>query len=250
MAINNAKIYKVEDNITFLTKDFLDLTKEDFKEAPTVIFLSPPWGGVDYAKEVTYDFNKMHPDFRKILTKSLELSNNLILFMPRNIDLDGLADILYDYPILFPESRKERIITVEALIHGNNNIKAFLINIGPLFIPKLHEIMPDIKFLLKAQLEAYENIVINNVLRYKPFYECYELAQKISKEGKGVKEYIQGLKDSLTEEEWSIIKKLHKKPDAIDKLTMTNKPIIPPIKRPPSEYLEGEEEIPRKQKSE
>lgn len=57
-ARHNAKIYGVEDRITFILGDFVTWSKEylikqakgevEKEDEVEVIFLSPPWGGIDY----------------------------------------------------------------------------------------------------------------------------------------------------------------------------------------------------------
>lgn len=270
MLMHNATIYKVQDKIEILNKDFLELTKKDFEVKPTVVFLSPPWGGIRYAKEKVYDFTQMQPNFMKILRKSLELASNILIFLPRNTDLNIFADILFEFPQLFTGYKSECVVGIEALVYGDYSIKALLVSFGERFAPKLYQLMPSIKFLLKAQLSDYENILIQNVLKYKPFYECYELALQINKEGKGPKEYIESLKASLTTEEWTILKKSHKKPLELIKLMEKKQgktpTLNPPIneeiikvdnaigadvivegKRKPSEDLDEERIIPKKQ---
>ena len=57
-ARQNARVYQVEEKITFVLGDFTQL-------APTlkadVVFLSPPWGGPDYLNLPSYDINTMMP---------------------------------------------------------------------------------------------------------------------------------------------------------------------------------------------
>ena len=56
LARNNAEVYGIADNIDFICGDFLLLApclKAD------VVFLSPPWGGPDYATAETFDIRTM-----------------------------------------------------------------------------------------------------------------------------------------------------------------------------------------------
>lgn len=61
------------------------------------VFLSPPWGGVGYTQMEKYKFEYMHPNFNDTLTKSLEYSNNLILYIPRNTDVKEICSVLSVY---------------------------------------------------------------------------------------------------------------------------------------------------------
>ncbi|KAK2095781.1 Trimethylguanosine synthase [Saguinus oedipus] len=56
LARNNAEVYGIADKIEFICGDFLLLApclKAD------VVFLSPPWGGPDYATAETFDIRTM-----------------------------------------------------------------------------------------------------------------------------------------------------------------------------------------------
>eukprot|EP00826_Nyctotherus_ovalis_P042780 TRINITY_DN4453_c0_g1_i2.p1 TRINITY_DN4453_c0_g1~~TRINITY_DN4453_c0_g1_i2.p1 ORF type:complete len:372 (-),score=113.57 TRINITY_DN4453_c0_g1_i2:461-1576(-) len=133
IALHNARIYRVEEKISFVNKDFLVLDKvKDFDELVDLVFISPPWGGISYSKDLVYDLNQIKPNFREILRKALLLANNVVLFLPRNTDLRQLEELLLSYDSLYSDSN-ECFVTVEALIKGNANISALVVFIGPLF---------------------------------------------------------------------------------------------------------------------
>uniref|UniRef100_A0A4X2LMU5 Trimethylguanosine synthase n=1 Tax=Vombatus ursinus TaxID=29139 RepID=A0A4X2LMU5_VOMUR len=69
LAHNNAEVYGVADKIEFICGDFM-LLASDLKA--DVVFLSPPWGGPDYATMIT---------------------NNIVYFLPRNADVDQVASL-------------------------------------------------------------------------------------------------------------------------------------------------------------
>ena len=211
ISFNNAQIYKVHEKIKYINKSFLDLDPiKDFTTLPSVIFVSPPWGGVNYAKEEVFDLYTIKPNFEEIIKKSFELANNLVLFLPRNINLEQLAKILLKNTKLFGGESKECIITIEALIYEEQYIKALLINIGPMFTLKTQNLIIQIKSLFKIQLEAYESIIIQNVIKGKSFTDCYEIAVEAKKKNIKPKDYISMLKNMFTQEKWEVIKKLHK----------------------------------------
>ncbi|KZC14704.1 Trimethylguanosine synthase [Dufourea novaeangliae] len=90
LARNNARIYGVDDRIEFIVGDFLQLAPKLFAD---VVFLSPPWGGPEYAKDETYDLiNIMQPiggiNLFKIAKK---ISDHVAYFLPRNVDTMELA---------------------------------------------------------------------------------------------------------------------------------------------------------------
>lgn len=91
LAQNNAEVYGVADKIEFICGDFLLLApclKAD------VVFLSPPWGGPDYATAETFDIRTMmSPDGFEIFRLSQKITNNIVYFLPRNADVDQVASL-------------------------------------------------------------------------------------------------------------------------------------------------------------
>ncbi|XP_069846841.1 trimethylguanosine synthase [Dipodomys merriami] len=91
LARNNAEVYGIADKIEFICGDFLLL-------APClradVVFLSPPWGGPDYATAETFDIRTMmSPDGFEIFRLSQKITNNVVYFLPRNADIDQVASL-------------------------------------------------------------------------------------------------------------------------------------------------------------
>ncbi|NXT95215.1 TGS1 synthase, partial [Anhinga rufa] len=82
LARNNAEVYGVADQIEFVCGDFMVLAADLQAD---VVFLSPPWGGPDYATAEIFNIQTMIcPDgypFKKI-------TNNIVYFLPRNADID------------------------------------------------------------------------------------------------------------------------------------------------------------------
>ncbi|XP_031406331.1 uncharacterized protein LOC116214940 isoform X2 [Punica granatum] len=91
-ANHNAAIYKVDDRIDFVRGDFFLLAPR--LKADTV-FLSPPWGGPDYAKVETYDIKTMlkpHDGF--LLFKTAKgIASKVVMFLPKNVDVNQLAEL-------------------------------------------------------------------------------------------------------------------------------------------------------------
>lgn len=85
LAKHNAAVYGVSDRIEWVHGDFLAL-------APTlaadVVFLSPPWGGPNYAAAQTFDVRTMMGglDGVEILRAALLAAPNVAYFVPRNVD--------------------------------------------------------------------------------------------------------------------------------------------------------------------
>ncbi|XP_068956047.1 trimethylguanosine synthase [Petaurus breviceps papuanus] len=91
LAHNNAEVYGVADKIEFICGDFM-LLASDLKA--DVVFLSPPWGGPDYATAETFDIRTMmSPDGFEIFRLSRMITNNIVYFLPRNADIDQVASL-------------------------------------------------------------------------------------------------------------------------------------------------------------
>ncbi|XP_058384701.1 trimethylguanosine synthase isoform X2 [Diceros bicornis minor] len=91
LARNNAEVYGIADKIEFICGDFLLLASHLKAD---VVFLSPPWGGPDYATAETFDIRTMmSPDGFEIFRLSQKITNNIVYFLPRNADID-------QYPVL------------------------------------------------------------------------------------------------------------------------------------------------------
>lgn len=134
IAQNNVKVYNAESKITFLNKNVLLLDKtKDLNENLDIIFISPPWGGVTYSKEKAYNLEHIKPKFEEILRKALSLADNVVMFLPRNIDITQLANFILKQESLFYASNHECIVTIEALIYGGKDTRAILLFVGPLF---------------------------------------------------------------------------------------------------------------------
>ena len=74
----------------------------------------------------------MQPEFHKIMIASLKISKNIILFLPRNIDISQLQCLLMGISDLLNNSG-EIVVTVISLLYSKKNIKSVLVLLGPLF---------------------------------------------------------------------------------------------------------------------
>ncbi|XP_038622588.1 trimethylguanosine synthase [Tachyglossus aculeatus] len=91
LARNNAEVYGVADRLELICGDFL-LLAPNLKA--DVVFLSPPWGGPDYATAETFDIRTMmSPDGFEIFSLSQKITNNIVYFLPRNADVDQVASL-------------------------------------------------------------------------------------------------------------------------------------------------------------
>ncbi|KAI4316696.1 hypothetical protein L6164_024651 [Bauhinia variegata] len=91
-ATHNAAIYGVNDHIDFLVGDIFLLAP---KLKADTVFLSPPWGGPDYAKVMTYDMKTMLKphDGYFLFSVAKEIAPRVVMFLPKNINLNQLAEL-------------------------------------------------------------------------------------------------------------------------------------------------------------
>ncbi|XP_066387821.1 uncharacterized protein [Miscanthus floridulus] len=91
-AHNNASIYGVNDRIDFIVGDFVHIAPHLKGETA---FMSPPWGGPDYAKVDVYDMKSMLMpcDGYSLFKLGTMIASRVVMFLPRNIDLTQLADM-------------------------------------------------------------------------------------------------------------------------------------------------------------
>ncbi|XP_059636917.1 uncharacterized protein LOC132279019 [Cornus florida] len=91
LAVNNAKIYGVEDYIDFIVGDFFQL-------APSlkgdVAFLSPPWGGPSYKSFGNYTLDLLKPiDGYSLFQVAQNITSNIIMFLPRNVNIHQVEEL-------------------------------------------------------------------------------------------------------------------------------------------------------------
>ncbi|XP_038897817.1 uncharacterized protein LOC120085727 isoform X2 [Benincasa hispida] len=91
-AQHNAAIYGVGDQIDFIKGDFFCLAPHLKAD---VIFLSPPWGGPDYARVDIYDLKTMLKphDGYFLFNIAKKIAPVIVMFLPKNVSLDQLAEL-------------------------------------------------------------------------------------------------------------------------------------------------------------
>jgi 16S rRNA G966 N2-methylase RsmD len=125
---NNCKVYNCKDNIEFIHSDFLEMKN---KIKADYIFLSPPWGGTEYKGSEIYSIKKnMYPDITEIVRVSMNVADNILFFLPRNLDLDELFDICAKVKNEIKENSGKNIFFDIQIIKSNNRIKSLLIIFG------------------------------------------------------------------------------------------------------------------------
>ncbi|NXR22341.1 TGS1 synthase, partial [Cinclus mexicanus] len=90
LARHNAEVYGVAERIDFLCGDFTALAAGLRAD---VVFLSPPWGGPDYATAEIFDIHTMICPDGYPFQLSKKITNNIVYFLPRNADINQVASL-------------------------------------------------------------------------------------------------------------------------------------------------------------
>ena len=106
-AKNNAEIYQVENKIEFICDDFFNIEKHLEKNKPDILFLSPPWGGINYMDTEECDISKFPINGFKIFYHALKLTKNIVFFLPRNTNIE---QILY---LTHPDNQIGSLVEIE-----------------------------------------------------------------------------------------------------------------------------------------
>ncbi|KAK9130723.1 hypothetical protein Sjap_011210 [Stephania japonica] len=115
LAINNAKIYGVESRIHFVVGDFL---QQASSLKADVVFLSPPWGGPSYKNVKKFTLDLLKPkDGYSIFQIIRKITRNIIMFLPRNVDLLQVKELAWlSYPPLPLELKLEINLRIYLLL--------------------------------------------------------------------------------------------------------------------------------------
>lgn len=102
MAQNNAKIYGVSHQCEFILGDFMNIMPALRCNRIDAVFLSPPWGGIDYKDHKKYSLNSMSPNGYDVVEVCRKyITDNIAFLLPRNVDLQELKTKLLNknYPL-------------------------------------------------------------------------------------------------------------------------------------------------------
>ena len=95
------------------------------------IFLSPPWGGMEYKNSYVYSIKKfMTPDINEIVRVSLSVADNILFFLPRNLDLDELFNICSSIKNETEKNSGKKLFFDIQILESNKRIKSLLIIFG------------------------------------------------------------------------------------------------------------------------
>ena len=89
----NAAVYGVADRIAFIQGDFLELAP---RLKADVVFLSPPWGGLqhNYVDDDAFDLSTMiEPNGNDVFAAASSITHNIAYMVPRNTPTQQLRDL-------------------------------------------------------------------------------------------------------------------------------------------------------------
>ncbi|MBW0480674.1 hypothetical protein O181_020389 [Austropuccinia psidii MF-1] len=90
LAKANAEIYGVLDKIEFICVDFLDWISQQQPGSLDVVFLSPPWGGIDYLalQKSYYSLYDLKPiNGVDLFHLARNITSNIAFYLPRHMDV-------------------------------------------------------------------------------------------------------------------------------------------------------------------
>jgi trimethylguanosine synthase len=96
MARDNARVYGVEDRITFLLDDVREVMGHVRADA---VYLDPPWGGKEAAERDHFGLDDYRVDGRDLLRRAFAITPQVILSMPPNFVLSELLSFDRDFAI-------------------------------------------------------------------------------------------------------------------------------------------------------
>ena len=129
-AKHNSTIYNCTNNIQFICQDYFTFINNcvESKFRPDLIFISPPWGGVDYMKEDDdADLNKFPINGFKIFQEACKLTTNIVYFLPRNCSIEQIIQLAgnNNYVEIEQNFLDTKLVSISAyygnLVNENNN---------------------------------------------------------------------------------------------------------------------------------
>lgn len=75
--------------------------------------MSPAWGGIGYNLLDEYKLEYLYPDFREVIKKTLDFSNNMIVFLPKNTSIEDILDYYVPFANEFatdPENNNNQLV--------------------------------------------------------------------------------------------------------------------------------------------
>jgi SAM-dependent methyltransferase len=98
MAKHNATVYRADSRVIFVCEDILSflIRTECDTTGNSTLFMSPPWGGYDCYTHESLPVSELAIGLRPILQAAWRLFHSFAVYLPRNISLDSVWDLLSD----------------------------------------------------------------------------------------------------------------------------------------------------------
>jgi len=130
----NCEVYGVMNNVELKQADWTKLLGTDYFQSLSdqvdLVFSSPPWGGPGYKGKEFFDLNLLQPmPIKELLVSFFKISPNVVLFLPRNSNLEQLAQVTNE--LLGPEAKCRILYTYQ-----DGFIKGIIAFWGKKFLPE------------------------------------------------------------------------------------------------------------------
>ena len=135
------------------------------------IFLSPPWGGINYKKTDLYSIKaSMTPDISEIIKVCLRICKYIMFYVPRTLMLEELFDIISQI------NEKKRLFFDIHILKSANKIKALLIIFGYDIDKKIEEKNIDgyLKFIYGMKLSEIYIKLFSSIAKIIGNYRFFE----------------------------------------------------------------------------
>jgi len=128
--------------------------------------LSPPWGGTKYKESDVYNIKELiTPNIYDIIKVSLNISRNIIFYLPRTLLLEELFEILSTILNLQDTGKGNRIFLDVHILKSEKKIKALLIIFGHDIneVKLISIILPNIYNIDRLNQATSQNILITTI---------------------------------------------------------------------------------------
>ena len=124
MARRNAGVYGVSGRIEFVAIDVLQYLQELPMLKNTCFYCSPPWGGMKCYESERVRLHELPLNMEPIISEALKKCGRAILHLPRNLDVEDLAECLGAFGVKYFEI--ERVF----YDNGESRVKYLLVFIS------------------------------------------------------------------------------------------------------------------------
>lgn len=97
MAANNFNVYKVKSKIDLMHYHFVE-SFMGLKPVVDLVFLYPNYDSFNITQNDKFClFSNIFPDIKKILDAAMSITENIILILPKTLEIEELALLLSDF---------------------------------------------------------------------------------------------------------------------------------------------------------